>query len=181
MDFFDLQENARKKTRILVFYFLLTIAALIGSLYYVFALLVRLNSKPPQPLWIPELFLGVTLGVLLLVLLGSLYKIAALRGGGAAVAQSLGGSLVPPNTRDFKERRLLNVVEEMAIAAGMPPPPVYVQPRPVYVQPRPVYYGPPPAHYAPPRVVYRPGPGHYWGDGHHRKPRKHHRRHGDWD
>lgn len=61
------------------------------------------------------------------------------------------------------------------------PPPVYVQPRPVYVQPRPVYYGPPPAHYAPPRVVYRPGPGYYWGDGHHRKPRKHHRRHGDWD
>jgi len=127
MDFFELQENARKKTRVLVFYFLLTIAALIGSLYYVFALLVRLNSKPPQPFWIPELFLGVTAGVLLLVMLGSLYKIAALRGGGAAVAQSLGGSLVPPNTRDFKERRLLNVVEEMAIAAGMPPPPVYVQ------------------------------------------------------
>ena len=127
MDFFELQENARKKTRVLVFYFLLTVAAIIGALYYIFALLVVLNSKPPHKLWIPELFAGVTVGVLRLVLLGSLDKIAVLRGGGTAIAQRLGGSLVPPNTRDFKERRLLNVVEEMAIAAGMPPPPVYVQ------------------------------------------------------
>ncbi|MGD9874368.1 MAG: M48 family metallopeptidase [Kiritimatiellia bacterium] len=127
MDFFELQENARKKTKVLVFYFLLTIIGIVAALYLIFVGIMTLGSETPQNPWQPELLGVVTLGVLLLVVLGSLYKIAMLRGGGATIAQSLGGSLVPPNTRDFKERRLLNVVEEMAIAAGIPPPPVYVQ------------------------------------------------------
>jgi Zn-dependent protease with chaperone function len=50
----------------------------------------------------------------------------ALAGGGGAVAESLGGRLVATNTTDADERRLLNVVEEMAIASGVPMPQVYV-------------------------------------------------------
>ena len=50
----------------------------------------------------------------------------ALQGGGKAVAESLGGVLIHQNTRDSQQRQLLNVVEEMAIAAGMPVPPVYL-------------------------------------------------------
>jgi Zn-dependent protease with chaperone function len=42
------------------------------------------------------------------------------------VAESLGGRLVDSNTRDPNERKLLNVVEEMAIASGVPTPQVYV-------------------------------------------------------
>jgi Zn-dependent protease with chaperone function len=38
----------------------------------------------------------------------------------------LGGRRLLPNTTDLNERRLLNVVEEMAIASGTPVPPVYV-------------------------------------------------------
>src|SRR6185503_5521388 len=57
---------------------------------------------------------------------GSLYKIAALRSGGQAVGRLLGGRPLQPNTRDFKERRLLNVVEEMALASGLAVPTVYV-------------------------------------------------------
>ena len=63
---------------------------------------------------------------LLLILGGSFFKIIALRaGGGAAVAESLGGIRLYPNSTDPVERRLLNVVEEMAIASGVPVPPVY--------------------------------------------------------
>ena len=53
-------------------------------------------------------------------------KPAALAKGGSAVAESLGGRLVNPNTTDPDERKLLNVVEEMAIASGVPVPQVYV-------------------------------------------------------
>ena len=57
---------------------------------------------------------------------GSLYKIASLSGGGHTVAELLGGRLLHPQTTDPDERRILNVVEEMAIAAGTPVPPVYL-------------------------------------------------------
>ena len=64
-----------------------------------------------------------TLGV---ILLGSLFKTISLRKGGAVVANDLGGRLVIPGTGDADERRLLNVVEEMAIASGTPVPQVYM-------------------------------------------------------
>jgi Zn-dependent protease with chaperone function len=58
--------------------------------------------------------------------LGSLYKILSLSDGGNVVAEMLGGSLVPSNTDDPAQRRLINVVEEMSIASGIPAPPVYL-------------------------------------------------------
>jgi Zn-dependent protease with chaperone function len=66
------------------------------------------------------------LGTTALIGGGSLYRVASLAGGGRPVAEMLGGRLVDPNTRDLAERRALNVVEEMALAAGCPVPPVYV-------------------------------------------------------
>ena len=60
--------------------------------------------------------------------MGSLFKIAELAAGGAVVARSLGGRLVSPATTDRFEKQLLNVVEEMAIASGVPTPPVYLLP-----------------------------------------------------
>ena len=57
---------------------------------------------------------------------GSAYRIASLSGGGHTVAELLGGRPIDPNTTDPDERRLLNVVEEMAIASGTPVPPVYL-------------------------------------------------------
>ena len=58
--------------------------------------------------------------------LASLGKTLALRGGGGKVALELGGSLVDPDTRDPLKRRLVNVVEEIALASGVPVPEVYV-------------------------------------------------------
>ena len=61
------------------------------------------------------------------ILGGTLYKVIALRsGGGIGVAESVGGNRCYPNTGSLHERRLLNVVEEMAIASGTPVPPVYI-------------------------------------------------------
>ncbi len=73
-----------------------------------------------------EIFLWIGVLVAGIILFGSLYKIATLSGGGARVAEMLDGKLLVPGTGDFKQKRLLNVVEEMAIASGTPVPPVYL-------------------------------------------------------
>jgi Zn-dependent protease with chaperone function len=152
-DFFDRQDHARRQTTRLVVLFALSVAAIILTIY--FALVAALNAaepyrsathvryepdhfgnvapvaETPRPqrsvaLWQPEVLLWVTLGTLAVVGLGSLYKISELSSGGETIALMLGGRAVDPQTRDLAERRLLNVVEEMALASGVPVPPVYV-------------------------------------------------------
>jgi len=135
MDFFERQDKARKKTKLLVFYFILAVAALIVAVYFA-ALLIfsgvqaqqhrNFGESPQFALWNPQLFLGVAGGVLAVVLIGSGYKTVALAQGGSAVSEMMGARLVSPNTNDPDERKLLNVVEEMAIASGVPVPHVYV-------------------------------------------------------
>src|SRR5262249_40093789 len=68
----------------------------------------------------------VATSVLVVITSGSLFKVAMLHDGGDAIARLLGGRSVDPSTTEAGERRLLNVVEEMALAAGPPVPPVYV-------------------------------------------------------
>lgn len=120
MDFFDKQECARKKTKWLVCYFLLAVGGIILTLQIVFALILG------YPLNDPELLLMVSGGVILLVVLGSVAKSIELSQGGRAVAAMLGGSPVDMNTADPGETRLINVVEEMSIASGVPVPEIYV-------------------------------------------------------
>jgi Zn-dependent protease with chaperone function len=74
----------------------------------------------------PQILFWVTLITTSVVGLASLYKINQLKGGGAVIAQELGGELLLPETADAQGQQLLNVVEEMAIAAGIPVPYVYL-------------------------------------------------------
>ncbi len=134
MDFFEHQDKARKNTKLLVVYFAIAVACIIASVYLASLLIFygadakqQPGASPPElVLWDPKLFLYVALGTLGVVIIGSLYKTAALAKGGSAVAESLGGRLVNPNTTHPDERKLCNVVEEMAIAAGVPVPKIYV-------------------------------------------------------
>jgi Zn-dependent protease with chaperone function len=134
MDFFEHQDKARKNTKVLVFYFVIAVACIIASVYLASLLIfygVNARQQPGTPppgfvLWDPKLFLYVVLGTLGVIIIGSLYKTAALAKGGSAVAESLGGRLVNPNTTHPDERKLRNVIEEMAIAAGVPVPKIYV-------------------------------------------------------
>lgn len=120
MDFFERQHAARTKTRWLV---LLFAAAVCGILAVLYTAAILILGGPP---WQPDLALGVGVGVLAVVLGGSLFKTAQLSQGGQAVAAMLGGTAVDPHTSDPKLRQLLNVVEEMSIASGVPVPDVYV-------------------------------------------------------
>lgn len=120
MDFFDRQERAQRRTKWLVAYFLLAIAGIILTLHIAFALIL----KHPIGDW---QLLGMIAGsVIVAVTVGSIIKIIQLSQGGRVVATMLGGIQVDMNSADPAERRLINVVEEMAIASGVPVPEIYI-------------------------------------------------------
>lgn len=135
MDFFEAQHNARRKTWQLGLLFGLAVLVLViltnvlVAAVYMITIggvaagsdIVYLLGSVPVDIW-----LWASLSVVTVVILASIYKYLMIRGGGRAIAESLGGQRVQSNTTDFKERRLLNVVEEMAIAAGVSVPPVYL-------------------------------------------------------
>ncbi len=131
-DFFQRQSDARRSTVWLVTMFCLAVIAIVGSVVAVTAIGVQtqmrepgqsLSSHPEQVL-IPAAAGALAL---LLIIGGTLYKVFTLRaGGGTRVAESLGGRRLFPDTTDRTERKLLNVVEEMAIASGTPVPPVFL-------------------------------------------------------
>ena len=73
----------------------------------------------------PEVLIGVILATILVVGLGSMFKVSQLSAGGHVIAEHLGGRRLSPDTSDLYERKILNVVEEMAIASGTPVPPVF--------------------------------------------------------
>ncbi|MEX1230278.1 MAG: M48 family metallopeptidase [Planctomycetaceae bacterium] len=131
MDFFQSQDVARRNTSLLAVYFVLAVAAIVAAIYFLMVFLFeqmneRQNVGAATSLWVPELFLGVTVGTLSVILIGSLFKTAQLRGGGRVVAESLGGRLLNGDTQNLRERMLLNVVEEISIASGTAVPPVYL-------------------------------------------------------
>ncbi len=133
MDFFTSQDHARKKTGRLVLLFVISVILMMVILHLIVATaLVAANAKFDaemggiSPYANPIVIISVAVCTLLIVGLGSAYKMVALSGGGKTVAESLGGRLLSPNTTDLNERKLLNVVEEMAIAAGVAVPPVYL-------------------------------------------------------
>lgn len=128
MDFFERQEWARRNTKRLVMYFFLAVVGIVFAVYFaIYGVLFLVDETPPKSGWFDlEIFGWTVAGVLLVVTGGSLYRIAELSQGGRVVAMMLGGRLLDLNTTKPDERRLLNVVEEMAIASGVPVPDVYL-------------------------------------------------------
>lgn len=129
MDFFEHQHQAKKKTKVLVFYFLLAVTLIISVINMVVFHLgnqtgqFQLSFK--QYLTSPA-FAFISLGVIGVIILGSLIRGFQIRGGGQAVAQMVNARPVNMNSKDRLERRLINVVEEMSIASGTPIPRLYI-------------------------------------------------------
>lgn len=141
MNFFQAQDDARRKTLTLAVLFsaavlsLILLTNLLVAAIYLWSgsytggqrpagVLAMLSALPPETWGL------ITLGVIGVVGVASLYKYLVLRGGGRTVAESLGGTLLTYDASSGGTRRLLNVVEEMAIASGVPVPPVYLIPEP---------------------------------------------------
>jgi Zn-dependent protease with chaperone function len=135
MDFFEAQDLARKRTRLMVVLFAMAVLSIALALYAVVVFILGsgfLETKgavnPPIALWQPDVFFSTLIAVVLLVAGCSLFKVAQLRSGGGYVARSMGGIEIEQTTQDADERMLMNIVEEMSIASGVPMPEVYLLP-----------------------------------------------------
>jgi len=120
MNFFAHQDLARRQTRRMLVLFALAVVSIVLLIDAVVLLGFGHGRAGPGG------FVVLSLLVIGVIGSGSLYRIATLRGGGAAVAAQLGAREVPNDTGDFTYRRLRNVIEELAIAAGVPVPQVFV-------------------------------------------------------
>lgn len=129
VNFFEHQEEARKSTRNLLIAFLLSvcfIVALVNLCIHLYMQHVKLTDTHLYE-FKTESHVYVTLFLLVLIIAGTVYKTLFLMSkGGAYVAASLGGVLISGDTTLKDHRKVLNVVEEMAIASGCAVPKVYI-------------------------------------------------------
>lgn len=131
MDFFQAQDRARANTTKLTLLYIAALLAITTAIYAIAILFLQQDQgQTLADYWHPEIYAATTLATLAIIGLGTLVKTLQLRTGGPAVAESLGGQLITPKTADFQQRQLLNIVEEMSIAAGVPAPKTYLLPEP---------------------------------------------------
>lgn len=127
MDFFAQQARVRGSSRRLVALFVLAVIAIVAAIDAVVWFALGRHPVDGEPI-ASNLPLLLTSSVVVLAGIGlsSLFRIMSLSGGGRKVAESVGAVAVPPDTRDAKLRQLRNVIEEVAIAAGVPVPDIYL-------------------------------------------------------
>ena len=128
MDFFERQNKAKKKTGVLVFLF--CVAVLLISLlnFLIIAAVIPFvdEERNFSTLQDPMLAVLVFMGTFAVIGMAGLFRRVQLSGGGSSIAAMMGGRLVNMATTDPDERKLMNVVEEMAIASSVAVPEVYV-------------------------------------------------------
>src|SRR6185312_2010408 len=150
MDFFARQDKARQQTKLLVVYFVVAVVGIVIALNLAAVIIINISfayqrSHTPQydrygrPIpqqqvyrtgfWQPDVFAFVTIGTLVVIGGGSVFKIGQLASGGRAVAQIMDAVPVSSNPTDPAQKMLRNVVEEMSIASGVPPPALYLMPK----------------------------------------------------
>ncbi len=142
MNFFEQQDIAQSNTTKLVVLLFLAITALIVATTVLFAVVMYFLQTGNSAHYIEtqglsfwtniraliswQTFTSIGFTVICVVLIGSLFKFLQLSQGGRTVAESLGGRLINTRNKDADEKKVLNIVEEIAIASGTPVPPVYL-------------------------------------------------------
>jgi Zn-dependent protease with chaperone function len=134
MNFFEQQRCARQRTWVFVLLFTLAALAVMAvtdvvvlAAVSIFLFKAQVSLTPSA--WLathPQALVWTSLATLVAIGAAILYRLASLSSGGGALARELGGVLAGTDTQDPRQRLLVNVVEEMAIAAGVPVPDVYV-------------------------------------------------------
>ena len=134
MNFFERQQHARVSSRRMVWLFVLAVIGIVVAIDLAVWLALGVGQSTNELArgaatstnGRTGILVMTTLLTLAVIGISSLVRIAQLRGGGAEVAHAMGATLVPEDTREPALRRLRNVVEEMALASGLPMPQVYL-------------------------------------------------------
>ncbi|HIA72091.1 MAG TPA: hypothetical protein EYO01_05290 [Phycisphaerales bacterium] len=117
MNFYEHQDRAQRRTKVIVFLFILAVLCITA----IVAIPIGFTTE-----WDPVATVAASVICLLIVGIATLSKLSQLRGGGSTVAEMMGGTLLQQGGSSQTEKRIQNIVEEMAIASGMPVPPVYI-------------------------------------------------------
>jgi Zn-dependent protease with chaperone function len=131
-DFFQAQDDARSATRWFLLLFAACLILIVSCVYLAvtagYFVYEHVSDGAPYQTPVFDLKRAIVTvnATIWCIALAGLYKYARLARGGSYVCESLGARRVDPTTRSRLERRLLNVVEEMAIASGVPLPAVHV-------------------------------------------------------
>lgn len=141
MNFFEQQVRARRASRWLLLLFVAAVLSLLALTQIATLLVLSFFSDGPQPSnqpinqtinWffqhVGSWQIYVSLGLLSLMALAITYKWQQLQPGGRVIAAALGCRPILPQTASVQEKQLINVVEEMALASGLPVPAVYSLP-----------------------------------------------------
>lgn len=130
MDFFAHQNQVRRSSRWFVLLFVLAVVAIVAAVDLVVIAAFGVHGATRDgggEFVISWQRIAVTSGIVLAgIVLAMVYRTSSLRGGGATVARSVGATPVPADTSDPVWRRLRNIIEEVAIASGVPVPDIFV-------------------------------------------------------
>ena len=126
MDFFEHQSRAKSNSAKLYFLFGLVVISICLLVFCLLSWFIGEDKDLKSFAWTPYLLLFCSTAVFGMIISISFLKIKELSGGGWVIANALGGRLITPQTKNPLKKRVLNVVDEMAIASGIPIPPVYL-------------------------------------------------------
>ena len=126
MNFFAQQERARSHTKRMLVLFGLAVAAIVVAVDFVMLIAFGAIGRHGAYGSPAGALVVSTIIVLAVIGLSTLYKVSSLRSGGAAVARQFGATQIAESTQDFAHRRLRNVIEEIAIASGVPVPEIFL-------------------------------------------------------
>ncbi len=129
MNFFEHQDKANKKTKQLVFLFILGLlftllavnAVIYGALYVASLDNPNLMFMMAEPIW-----LYISCLFIVVMFLGTVIKMLQISSGGLSIAKMVNARSLEEGPQSLEEQRFQNVVEEMAIASGTPVPQLFI-------------------------------------------------------
>ena len=132
-DFFGRKDDARRATRRVLVLFLLAVASVVAVLVaalalgkYAFMHYFGLAYVGYSPWPATSTMVGIAVAATVAMAWVSWVRMRELGQGGAVVMEWIGARAIDPGTIDPVHRRLINIVQEMAIASSIPPPDVYL-------------------------------------------------------
>jgi len=129
MDFFSRQAKAIKQTRILVVFFVIALVLITVAVNFIFYLVLATQTSSATELdsWLQQdYWIYISLITFAVIILTSLFRSWQINSNPSAIIKMMEATPVTPSTTNPKQKQLVNLVEEMAIASGMPIPKIYI-------------------------------------------------------
>jgi len=137
MDFYKEQENSKKKSALLLLIFIISICVVVffvGMFFIAIDVFVyeegtkSFNLTPSYILQNARLNVIISsfLSIFIVIVYGASKKFDELERGGYVIANELGGRLLFGESASSKEKTLINVADEMSLAAGVGSVPIYI-------------------------------------------------------